>query len=435
MQSIWSDSVKNSNINNQKKLNGDIKTDVLIIGGGLAGVLCAYKLQEERIDYILVEAKTIGNGVTANTTAKITAQHGLIYSDIIKKYGVNRAKKYYEVNIKALKEYKKLSKKIPCDFEEKTAYLYSLDKPKRLEKEIKAYKKIGIPYILEKNPPLPFKTVGALGMENQAQFNPLKFILGIAKELNIYENTYINEIKDNTAFTSKGSITAKKIILTTHFPFINIPGLYFMKMHQHRSYVVAYQNAKNVDGMYIDERKDGYSFRNYNDYLLIGGGGHKTGKKGGNYTEIRSLAKIVYPKAEEKYNWATQDCITLDSIPYIGIHRKSAPNLYIATGFNKWGMTGTMAAAAVLKDLIINEKSKYEKLFSPQRSIWHPRLFANIISSTIGLLTIGKRCPHLGCALQWNRAERSWDCPCHGSRFDKKGNLIQNPAKRGISIE
>ena len=181
--------------------------------------------------------------------------------------------------------------------------------------------------------------------------------------------------------------------------------------------------------MYVDEEKDGLSFRNYNGLLLLGGGAHRTGKQGGGWAELEDFARTHYPKASIKYRWATQDCMSLDGIPYIGRYSKTAPNLYVATGFNKWGMTSSMAAAMLLSDLIQGKENEYERLFSPSRTILRPQLLCNAFETTVNLLTPTKpRCPHLGCVLKWNPLEHSWDCPCHGSRFGKDGKLLDNPA-------
>lgn len=433
MQSIWSDMQPISY--KSKTLQGDLKTDVLIIGGGMAGILCAYRLKKAGVQCIVAEAKKIGMGITRNTTAKITAQHGLIYSNLIKKRGVKLARQYYEANQSAIEEYRELTKRFPCDFEEKTAYVFSTDNRSKLKEEQDAYLKLGIPHHWQEKTSLPVHTVGAVGMEGQAQFHPLKLLYGLAKELDIYENTFVTKVDGLTALTSHGNITAKHIILATHFPLVNIPGLYFMKLYQHRSYTIALKDAPPLSGMYVDEKKDGHSFRSYNNHLFIGGGDHKTGKSGGKFTELRELSKRAYPSLAEEFAWATQDCMSLDGIPYIGVQRKSKPHLYVATGFSKWGMTGSMVAAAVLTDLITKGKSKYELLFSPQRSILYGQLIINLASAVINLLNPGKRCPHMGCALKYNRTENTWDCPCHGSRFDNHGCLIGGPAKQGIHVK
>ena len=200
-------------------------------------------------------------------------------------------------------------------------------------------------------------------------------------------------------------------------------------MYQHRSYVLALKNIPKINGMYVDEAKKGMSFRNYNNLLLLGGGDHRTGKKGGNWDELIEFAKKYYPNSSEQYRWATQDCMTLDEIPYIGQYSKNTPNLFVATGFNKWGMTSSMVAAMILHDMVLERESPYAPLFNPSRTILHPQLALNLAESAVNLLTpTTKRCPHLGCALKWNASEHSWDCPCHGSRFTEAGELIDNPA-------
>lgn len=426
MNSVWE---QTSSKDNFGILNKDIKTDVLIIGGGMAGILCAYYLNRAGVTYTLVEANTIGGGITKNTTAKITSQHGLIYDKIIKKYGIERAKQYFEINQEALETYRDLCKNIDCDFEEKSSYVYSIDNRQKIEDEITALNKLGFNAEFTKDLPLSFKVAGAVRYPNQAQFNPLKFLYAISKGLNIYEHTKVRELAGTTAITDGGRITAQKIIVATHFPFINKHGSYFIKMYQHRSYVIALRNAPDVNGMYVDESQTGMSFRNYKNLLLLGGGAHRTGKKGGNWEELRTFAKNHYPDAKEEYRWATQDCMTLDGMAYIGPYSKSTKDLYVATGFNKWGMTSSMVSAMILCDMVQGRKNEYQDLFLPSRSILHPQLAVNVFESTKGLLTPKpKRCPHLGCALKWNSYEHTWDCPCHGSRFTENGEVIDNPA-------
>lgn len=217
--------------------------------------------------------------------------------------------------------------------------------------------------------------------------------------------------------------------MATHFPFINKHGSYFLKLYQHRSYVIALKNAQNIDGMYVDENRKGMSFRNYGKMLLLGGGGHRTGKQGGNWCELRAFAKTVYPKAREECFWAAQDCISLDGVPYIGQYSKRTPNFYVVGGFNKWGMTSAMVSAMILSDLVLGKQNDFAEVFNPSRNILKPQLFLNGFEATKNLLTVSEhRCPHLGCALKWNRVENSWDCPCHGSRFSENGEVIDNPA-------
>ena len=432
MDSIWTRMEK---LPNFPKLQGDTKTDVLIVGGGMAGILCAYFFQEKGIDYLLAEGRTICSGVTKNTTAKITSQHGLMYQKLLKDMGIEKTGMYLKANQEALQTYEELCQNIDCNYESKASYVYSIDNFTKIEQELRALEKVGFKAGFQETIRLPFPTAGAVCFEHQAQFHPLKFIVGIVKDLNIYEHTSVKELKENEAVTEHGRIQFKKIIFTTHFPIDNKHGMYFLKMYQHRSYVIALKGAADVEGMYVDESDKGLSFRNYNDYLFLGGGSHRTGKQGGNWKELREFARQYYPNAKEISYWATQDCMTLDGIPYIGQYSKSKGNSYVATGFNKWGMTSSMVAAKILTDLIIEKENPYAEVFNPSRSMLKPQLFVNMGESAMNLLTVSKkRCPHLGCALKWNEAEKSWDCPCHGSRFNEDGGVIDNPATGDLEI-
>lgn len=426
MESVWESTVK---FKKREPMPGDFSTDVLIIGGGITGILCAYKLKQAGVSCRIVEAETLCSGITKNTTAKITSQHGLIYDSIIRRFGTDAAKKYFEAARNSISQYRDLSVKINCDFEEKDAYIYSKTDLKKLLKERTALEKIGCESEFYETLPLPVAIVGAIKIPHQAQFNPLKLLAALSEELDVYEHSRVTEITDDGALTQHGKIKAKKIIVATHFPFANKHGSYFLKQYQHRSYVIAFENAPDLGGMFNDENNAGLSFRNYNGMLLIGGGGGRTGKSAGGWNEILQFAHENFPKAKEKYRFATQDCMTLDGIPYIGKYSKNTPDCLVATGFNTWGMTNAMTAANILTDAVLGRENPLMKIFSPSRSIIRPQLAVNAFESAAGLLTFSKkRCPHLGCALKWNVHEHSWDCPCHGSRFTEDGRLIDNPA-------
>ncbi len=420
-----------------ESLNGDRKTQVLIIGGGLTGILCAYMLAQAGVDYLLIEAKRLGGGVTGNTTAKITSQHGLIYDKLVREFGIERAQMYLQANESALENYRKMCKTIDCDFETKDNYVYSIDAPRKLEKEIAALDQLGFPVKYTEKVLLPFSVAGAVCFKDQAQFHPLKFISAIVRDLNICENTKAMAYEGRgTIVTDRGRITASKIIVTTHFPIFNKHGSYYLKQYQHRSYVIALKRAPDVDGMYMDEDKKGLSFRNYHDLLLLGGGAHRTGKQGGNWAELSAFARKRFPESREVCRWATQDCMTLDGVPYIGRYSDKTPECYVATGFNKWGMTSAMVAAGILSDLVQDRENPYAPVFSPSRTILRPQLAINAAESITNLLTPTKpRCPHMGCALKWNPREHTWDCPCHGSRFAQNGKLLDNPATDDLKLD
>ncbi len=476
MKSVWSESCK---FRKREALNKDIKTDVLVIGAGIAGVLTAYMLKQKGRDVVLIDAAEIASGNTKNTTAKITSQHDLIYSKLIAEFGEEKARQYAKANELAIKKYKEIieDKRIECDFEEKPAYVYSLNEIDVLKEEVEAAKNLGIDAEFVQEANLPFKINGAVKFNNQAQFNPLKFLKGISNELVIYENTRALEIKENLVVTSGGNITANNIVVATHYPIMNAPGYYFMKMHQERSYVLALENTSEIDGMYIDLNKEGYSFRTYNNLLLLGGISHRTGEneEGGSYDELRKVAKRLYPKAKEKYYWSAQDCMTIDGIPYIGRYSSETPNIYVATGFNKWGMTSSMVSAMIISDMILEKENDFSEIFSPRRfdlSLSINNIANDLIETAKNFIAqkvyipsseiehiknghggiieyngekvgvyknkegkeffVSTKCTHLGCQLSWNADELTWDCPCHGSRFDYKGRLIGSPATKDL---
>lgn len=426
MDSIWTQTAQLPKFD---PLRSDLKTGVLIIGGGMAGLLCAYWLARTGADYALVEADRICGGATKNTTAKITSQHGLIYDKLIREFGVEKARLYLEANQAALEDYRTLCRSIDCGFEERDAFVYSRTSRRKLDRELEALARLGFPAELVTEPPLPFSTAGAVKFPRQAQFHPLKFAAAIAGNLRIFEHTKVLELGPGKAVTNGGTISAEKIIIATHFPLLNKHGGYFLKLYQRRSYVLALKNASSVNGMYLDEDEKGLSFRSCGDLLLLGGGGHRTGKRGGGWKELEAFAGEHYPQARETARWAAQDCMTLDGVPYIGPYSRYTEGLYTITGFNKWGMTSSMAAARVLTDLVLGRRNPYAEVFSPSRTVLWPQLAVNGLESALGILTpTVPRCPHMGCALKYNAQEHSWDCPCHGSRFGEDGRLIDNPA-------
>lgn len=433
IDSIWT---KDLQMPQFPRLEHDLKTDVLIIGGGLAGILCAHRLAQEGVEYTLIEADRICSGVSRNTTAKITSQHGLIYGKLIRRFGEDTARRYWEANETAIRLFENLCRSVACDFEGKDNYIYATDSGAALDEEMAALEKLGIPAARVDRLPLPFLVAGAIRFPNQAQFHPLKLAAGLVKGMHIYENTAARAFEGNTVLTDRGRITASKIIVATHFPMLNKHGSYFLKLYQHRSYVMALVHGTKVEGMYLDAAPNGISLRSYGELLLVGGGGHRTGKKGDGWKALQSFVQKYDPGAREVCRWATQDCMTLDGIPYIGQYSRRTPGLYVATGFQKWGMTSSMVAAMILGDLVQGRENIYASVFSPSRTILRPQLFCNAVEASVNLLTPTKpRCPHLGCALKWNPQEHSWDCPCHGSRFTQEGKLLDNPAAGDLKKE
>ena len=476
MESIWT---KTCRIPKREPLQRDKNTEVAVIGAGMAGILIAYQLQKAGKQVILLEANRIASGQTRNTTAKITSQHGLKYAALLSSHGEDQARQYAMANEEAITAYRQIitEEKIPCDFQETAAFVYGQDK-RKLMAEAEAAASLGISASFQSHAKTPFGIFPALRFDGQAQFHPLKFIRHLAEQLEIYEKTPVETIEDHTLHTPKGKVTAEHIVFATHYPFVNFPGLYFARMHQEHSYVLALDNVPLTEGMFIGEGENNYSFRIYDKYLLFGGEGHRTGdnREGGKYAALRQKAKELFPDAQETAHWSAQDCMPVDGIPYIGRYAAGKPDWYVATGFQKWGMTTSMVAALLLRDLICGKGNPYAKVFDPQRFSMEAaegiacemkeatktlaRRFFKLPEITEKELPVGHggivevdgekigvykdedgatymvniRCPHLGCQLEWNPDEKSWDCPCHGSRFDFRGYLINGPAQKNILL-
>ncbi len=464
MKSLWKKDVV---LKVNKELRNDTSVNTVVIGAGMAGVLTAYLLQKRGIDTIVLEAARLGNGQTQNTTAKITSQHGLFYSKMIHKVSRARLKGYARANEEAIDRFGQIIKEenIDCDFERLPAVLYTTDDHniRALKKEANTAKKLGInTYYTEKVTDSSLKVVNAKGavfFEKQAQFHPLKFLKAIIKDLTIYENTPVIAVRGHTIYTDKGRIEADHIVFATHYPFVNMPGFYFMREHQERSYVLALKNVKKLSAMYYSIDKNGLSLRSHGDLLLLGGGSHRTGKKTTckneevGYAFLRKMKDKYFPDTETVSAWSAQDCMPHDDIPYIGKYSIFRPYWYVATGFKKWGMTASMIAAEIISnDIRINTDcgvrskdsgqgiARYAGVFSPQRFLLRAsfgRLTEDLWESSVGLIKgifspSKRKCPHMGCRLEWNDEEKSWDCPCHGSRFTNEGELIDNPAQTDL---
>lgn len=458
MKSIWSKTVK---LPKREELADDLRVENVVIGAGIAGILIAYLLQEKGQEVIVLEAKEVASGQTKNTTAKITSQHGLIYHDMIKNCGIERARGYARANEAAIQLYREIITKegIACQFEELPSFLYSTEELEedRLKKEAHAARMLGVKAAYlegEEITELPFEVTGAVRFDHQAQFHPLMFIKEIAKKLTIYEHTKVLEVDDYMVLTDKHVIVADNIIFATHYPFPIVPGYYFFRQHQSRSYVLALEGEgvpKRLKGMYFSIDKDGLSFRQAEGKLILGGSTHRTGKYGmkkitehgidkTGFSHLEQKAKSCYKKANIVVKWAAQDCMPHDKIPFIGRFSTKMEHWYVATGFQKWGMTSAMVSAMIISDMIVEKENPYAEVFSPQRLLIKAGIkdFIVDVGESIWGLTKGifaakgKKCGHMGCALVWNEDEGTWDCPCHGSRYTDKGELIDNPAQIDI---
>ena len=493
MKSLWIETTQNEL--NLKSMEKDEETEVCIIGAGLFGLTTAYYLTQLGKKVVVVEKGDIGEKVSGNTTGKITSQHGLFYDHLIKDYGKEYAHQYLEANEEAITNIKVIidKEKIECEFTEKKSYVYALNEDEVLdiEKEVDAANKIGKDAKLVTETDLPFKVKAAIEFDGQAQFHPRKYMMGLAKSIlrdnKIYNFTTVTDVEksgdDFIVYTDRGNIRSKYVVLATHYPIINVPGFHFLKMYQSTSYIIAIEtNSKLPQGMYINDKLPIYSFRtaqyNGKEILLIGGSDHKTGEPipdNSKYEDLEKRAKELYPDCKVLFRWNTRDCISLDKIPYIGEFSNLIKNIYIGTGFKKWGMTFSNIAANIVTDMIMGRQNKYAKIFEatrmhPIKNRWEMK---NIVKQSVESLALNKFkigahsideiendngaiieidgdnvgiykdtegriyavkpiCTHLGCLLSWNNLDKTWDCPCHGSRFDYTGKNIYEPARKNL---
>lgn len=477
----------------------DESTQVGIIGGGIVGILTAYLLIKSGRKVTIVESRDYISGVTGHTTAKVTAQHGMIYDELIQIFSQDEARLYYEANTEGLELLERIVREegIDCDFEKKKAVIYTTTPQgaSQLKKEARAYETTGIPASLVEGQleELPFETTAALVMPDQAQFHPVKFLTALLQEIQrlggkIYERTCAIDLQDDTVVVMENGtkLHCEKVVVATHYPFNDFDGLYFSKLSISRSYALVAKTDQLIpEGMYISIDSPTRSFRSVigedgEKLLLIGGEGHPTGKSKADtqehYQNLEAFGREFFSIQKPPFHWSAQDMQTLDKVPYIGTMTHSSPNIFVATGFNKWGMTTGTISAKILTDLITGQSNPYAVLFSPTRGklktedikqfvVKNATVGKDLIVSKVrkaslipedlqldegGLVTVegeklgGYRdeagqlhlvkttCTHLGCGLTWNNAERSWDCPCHGSRFSYSGEVLDGPAVRPL---
>lgn len=422
----------------------DTNYDVIVIGAGMAGILTAYYLQKAGKKVLVLEANEVATGQTERTTAKITSQHGVKYSKLLRNVDRERAEGYAKAHEEAIKEYERLINElgIDCRFEKTTAYLYATVDERVLKKEVKSASLLGIDAFYREKTELPFRVLGAVGFRNQACFQPLEFLKALCQKLTVLEHKKVLKIRGHEVITEEGTFTAEKIVVATHYPIKNVPGFYFLRQHQERSYVLVLSGCKKINGMYLGIDGEELSFRQAGEYLLLGGYSHRTGREKRCHAraKLEEYARKYFPEATVEGFWAAQDCMPHDGIPFIGRYSWLTPNLYVATGFQKWGMTSSMVAALLLRDEICGIRNPYSRVFTPQRFLiraggWD---FLTDVGESIKGLFKGTflpgtpRCRHLGCGLVWNKEEESWDCLCHGSRYDKQGKIIDNPSTRNL---
>ncbi|KUO76802.1 MAG: (2Fe-2S)-binding protein [Clostridia bacterium BRH_c25] len=476
---------------NYPALDNDIKVDAAIVGGGMVGITSAYLLKKAGLRVAVIEADRILQGTTGHTTAKITSQHSLIYAKIKNYMGEEKARQYAEANEAAISTISGLIKQegISCDFHWEPAYTFTLTDSylQKIADEANVAASLGIKASFIEDIPLPFKVKGAVRFDDQARFHPRKYLLALAGKIDgdgsfIFEHTRVADINEGNpgiVITNQGKrITADNVIIASHFPCYDGMGFYFARMYPERSYAMAVKvKEKFLGGMYITAEDPAKSVRSQEhegeELLIVSGEHHKTAHGTDLYKHYENLMEFTkkhYDVQELLFRWSTQDYTTIDKVPYVGRLTSKTPNIYVATGFRKWGMTNSTAAAMIIKDLIMKGENPWADVYDPSRFIPNPSITSFIsINADVAakfitgklkpvphdidiekgkakaveieghkmgvyrdekgqLHTVDTTCTHMGCELKWNDAEKSWDCPCHGSRFTYEGEIIEGPA-------
>ena len=488
-KSLWLDTTP---LPTYQHLTKNIEADLCIVGAGITGITLAYVLRKSGLKIALIDSGQLLHGATAYSTAKLTAQHHIIYHDLIQNYGECSAKRYANAQISAIEFVKRTN--IECDLEHLSSYVYTQQEEhvKVLEEEWNAAKQLGFDCELVSDLELPFKVEKALAFHNQAQFNPLKYLVGLLKELEessnimIYQQTaaaHLEQLEDGRyQIETKNNyqVTVKKVVQACHFPFYDGGSLLFAKIEARTSYLTASnQAATQLNGIYISYEKPARTMRNYKDFLIVGGEDHRTGTADNNlekYEAIRHFIDKQFQISDIQYHWSTQDYMTPDKLPFIG--ELNDAGIYVATGYQKWGMTNGIAAALLLHDLVLGIANPWAELVNPQRFnlkaqfkdlvTYNSRVVAELVKGKLkmgelfvdvdadmevgqskvietmagtygvykdqdgGVHMLDITCTHLGCELRFNQGETTWDCPCHGSRFSYEGDVISGPAHHNL---
>jgi glycine/D-amino acid oxidase-like deaminating enzyme/nitrite reductase/ring-hydroxylating ferredoxin subunit len=476
------------------QLSGDVEVDVAVVGAGITGITAAVLLKRAGMRVAVLDAKRIVHGATGYTTAKVTSGHGVVYTQLTDTFGEEGARIYAESNQAAIERIDELGD--DCDFERKDNYVVA-EKPEereQVEREAETMRKLGLPASFVTETPLPYEVAGAVKLENQAQFHPRKYLLGLAATIpgdgsHVFENTrahFVNQSEPCVVEAEQGNVRATHVVLATHLPFMD-RGLFFAKAHPHRSYAVAapIDPAKAPDGMFINSGVPTRSVRTIRDgdrvLIQTGGQGHKPGQPGEDESEkydvLEDFLRENWPDAGPvEYRWSTQDYMSVDRVPFVGRLSRRSEHVFVATGFNKWGMTSGTVAAEILCDAVLGGENPWASLYDSKRlevRASAPKLVKE--NAHVGLLFFKQRlargerrspdelapgegallnvrglkravykddagevhvlspvCRHLWCYVEWNEAERTWDCPCHGSRYTGEGRLIQGPSVQDL---
>jgi glycine/D-amino acid oxidase-like deaminating enzyme/nitrite reductase/ring-hydroxylating ferredoxin subunit len=491
--SLWIDTSEDAGF---PTLDRPLSVDVAVLGGGIVGISTALLLKRAGMTVAVVEAERVGTGVTGHTTAKLSSLHGLTYDDLCSSFGDDGARAYGAANQAGIEQIAEWVEEegIDCDFRRKPNYTYapSRDMLGDIEKEVEAAQRIGLPASYTEETDLPYPVAGAIRFDDQAEFHPRRFLLALAALIpgegsHVFEHSRATGVEDGKPCrveTTGALLTAGAVVVATHFPILD-RGAYFARIHPERSYALGVRvSGETPQGMYISAGEPTRSIRSHpvadGEILIVGGEGHKTGQGGDTAERYRTLERFArehWDVESIEYQWASQDNESIDHVPYVGKLAPFSRRIYTATGFKKWGLAQGVAAGMILEDLLLGRPNPWAKLYDPARMkpLASAKDFvtenANVAKRLVGdrvtkrggrdaedlapgegdivelngekvagfrdedgaLHAVSTVCTHMGCQLNWNSGDRSWDCPCHGSRFAPDGEILHGPAVRPLA--
>lgn len=469
------------------QLYGDIETEILVVGAGITGLTSAYLLASEGRDVVVLEANSMASSATAKSSAHLTTESDFGYEELKSKYNIDTCTAVASSRKFAISFIENLSKKFECDFKYVSGYLYAEDEKDvdYLYKEKEIATKAGLDVYTASVLKLPFKVAGAIEFKNQAIFNPSKYINGIASHLNslpncrIYENSRVIDREENIIKTEFGSVKAKTVIYATHYPI-------FFELHQtlaypYRSYIIAAKVKQDIGHeAYWDTFEPYFYTRSYEKdgqkWIIVGGADHKTGSMVSNpFEKLEAYLNLRYTVESIDFRWSNQYYEPADGLPYIG--KSTNGNEYIATGYSGDGLTnGTIAGYIISQEIMGLKEKLWNGIFDSKRfnvlasagkflkenadvaKHYVMDRFSAKNRDTVDTLSVGEgvvieennekiavsvddegnfnyvkaNCTHLNCLVTWNGLEKSWDCPCHGSRFKPDGTVITGPAVKSL---
>lgn len=471
-------------------LAGDIEADVAIVGGGIVGVTAARLLKDRGVSVALVEARRVGRQVTGKSTAKMSSQHGILYQDLERKFGEDKARLYAEAQEAGIREISRLAGQhgIDADIEPKPAYVYTRDESyvEQIEKEVEVARRLGLPASLTRDTGLPFDVLTAMRWDDQAQFHPTKYVAGLAATIpgdgcRVFENSRVVDYEPNRVVTDAGAVRAGAVVMATHLPLGQI-GLYYSTNHPMAEPVIAAPIRRVPPGMYKNAEQPGHSIRTHRQgdrvYGIVAGNHFKPGHPDDEQKYIADIERWLtehFDAGPVEYRWVNEDYSPVDSAPFIGWSSHGGNGYLVATGFAAWGISNGTAAAMIIADLATGNENRWTGIFDATRikpiagaaefAKGNAEVAAHLVSGYLSrkpksydelapgdaaimkvdgenvaafrdeegrIHAVSAVCSHMGCIVGWNSTDRTWDCPCHGSRFELSGEVIHGPATRPL---